>query len=372
MARRRSRNRRWQLLVLCGAAVLAVGGVAMLRGGAEDPSGGSHQIALTGVRDTTEGEPALIPPRVTPPAESPPIEQVPSADEQPPSGAAPASTDSGARLALTPEPPATQPAVMPASRPSVTLTPEQSMSELRAGLEARDKGQLIEARDRLNRALHAGLVPEEARQAREALRDIAEKTVFAEVVALPEDPLTEYYTVRPGNSLVRIARRYKISEDLLAKINRLTNKNFIREGVRLKVIKGPFHASISKSDHLMHLYLGDVYVRTYRVSLGLGGSTPTGTWKVINHQVNPGWTDPRSGKRWHPDDPANPIGEYWIGLEGVEGEAVGQFGYGIHGTNEPETIGQDVSLGCVRLGHEDIAAVYRMLFPGDSIVVISD
>jgi len=345
--------------------VLAIGGVMMLRGG-ED---GAASMALTGVRDSTEGKPALIPPAGNTPPESPRLSAEPTASETP--APPPLTTDSRLKVE-TASPPATQPAIMPTSRPSIALSPAETASELRAGLEALKQERYIDARDRLNRALHAGLSPEDARRARESLRDIADKTIFSEVAALPDDPLTEYHTIRSGDSLARIARRYKISEDLLARVNRLTNKNFIREGVRLKAIKGPFHAAISKSDHLMHVYLADTYVRTYRVSLGLGGSTPTGTWKVINHQENPGWTDPRTGKRWHPDDPANPIGEFWIGLEGIEGVAVGQFGYGIHGTNEPETIGQDVSLGCVRLGHEDIAAVYQMLFPGESIVIISD
>ena len=77
-------------------------------------------------------------------------------------------------------------------------------------------------------------------------------------------------------------------------------------------------------------------------------------------------------RRYHSDDPTNPIGEYWIGLEGIEGDAAGAVGYGIHGTNEPQTIGQDVSLGCVRLGPEDIAFVYKVLLPGASMVTITN
>jgi lipoprotein-anchoring transpeptidase ErfK/SrfK len=44
-------------------------------------------------------------------------------------------------------------------------------------------------------------------------------------------------------------------------------------------------------------------------------------------------------------------------------------GYGIHGTDEPEKLGQSVSHGCVRLGDEDIAKLYAMSNVGDAVVI---
>jgi len=266
-----------------------------------------------------------------------------------------------------PAPPPAAPAPT-ASRPA---DPVAAQTDLKAGLAALERGALLEARSRLNEALRTGLPPAEAAQARQALSAIAADTLFNTAV-LPDDPLAAHYTVKSGDTLGRIAARFKVTEEMLATINRLPNRNFIREGRRLKVLRGPFHATVCKSDHTLHAFLQDVYVGSFRVALGANGGTPTGRWKVINRQPNPGWTDPRTGREWHPDDPANPIGEFWIGLEGVEGQAVGAFGYGIHGTIEPETIGQDVSLGCVRLAPDDIAAVYRMLVPGESLVTITD
>jgi lipoprotein-anchoring transpeptidase ErfK/SrfK len=122
----------------------------------------------------------------------------------------------------------------------------------------------------------------------------------------------------------------------------------------------------------MHVFLGDVYVRSFKVALGAEGKTPTGKWRVTSRQANPSWVDPQTGKRYHADDPANPIGEYWVGLEGLEGAAVGAFGYGIHGTNEPQTIGRDVSLGCIRLAPDDIEFVYKLLLPGASFVTTTE
>lgn len=256
-----------------------------------------------------------------------------------------------------------------ATRPAGTDPVQDPAAEFQVGLAAQQRDDLVRARTAMSRALDAGLSASQARQARARLTELANETIFSRRV-LPSDPLVDFVHVRRGDTLGRIARRQKVSADLLAEVNNLPDKHFIREGLRLKVINGPFNAKINKSEHLMHIYLQNVYVRTYPVALGMNGGTPTGKWEVRDHLKNPSWVNPQTGERWHADDPENPIGEFWIGLEGVEGEAVGQFGYGIHGTIEPETIGEDVSMGCVRLGPGDIDEVYKLLRPGHSFVTV--
>lgn len=259
----------------------------------------------------------------------------------------------------------------PAATRPASPDADRATRAFQAGLAARDENDLLAARKLMNEALHAGLPADKARTARRTLIELAERTLFNRG-AVRDDPLAGFHVVQRGEALGKIAKEYAVSAELLAEINHLPDKNFIREGQRLKVVYGPFHATISRQRHEMHMYLQDTYVRTYRVALGANGSTPRGTWKVVNQQENPSWTDPRTGQRWHANDPENPIGDYWIGLEGIDGEAVGQFGYGIHGTIEPETIGTNVSLGCVRLAPGDIDAVFKMLMPHVSIVTIQD
>ena len=60
------------------------------------------------------------------------------------------------------------------------------------------------------------------------------------------------------------------------------------------------------------------------------------------------------------DDPANPLGERWIDI----GDS-----YGIHGTHEPDSIGQDKSRGCVRMLNEDVAEVYDFLIVGGEVKI---
>ncbi len=115
-----------------------------------------------------------------------------------------------------------------------------------------------------------------------------------------------------------------------------------------------------------------MYLTTYKVGLGADGSTPTGTWEVTLHSklVNPEWTNPRTNEVFSRDDPKNPLGERWIGLTGIAGDAVGQPSYGIHGTIEPETIGTNASMGCIRLADQDIVDVYNMLYESRSKVQV--
>ena len=355
--KRRKRFRR-RVLTLATCALCLAGGWYGLRA-----LRGDRNPSLTAISDSQPAEGAALR-LILPPA---PAEQPKPADPPP---AQPPVVEKPAQPAIPPAAPPTAADRSPTSLPAVAPAGSiDARAEMEAGYAALARNDLVTARTRLNRALHGGVKDSEVPRLRQTLGELAEKTLFSKGVQ-DGDPLAERYVVSSGNSLVRIARRNDISEDVLASINGITNKNNIREGQTLKVIHGPFHASVSKSEHLIHIYLQDVYVRSYRVALGANGSTPTGRWKVANHLENPGWTDPRTGKRWHANDADNPIGEFWIGLEGVEGGTVGQQGYGIHGTIEPETIGQDVSLGCVRLNAEDIAAVYRLLLPGRSFVDI--
>lgn len=365
MGRYRSRKRHRRTLT--GLLVLVVGGSALYLGFRWfGPGRSTDHLALTSTVNSDSDARADSTQALRPLAE-----HVELAAQAAASGADTSRTQAGepgtAAKEDAPVPPvlSSQPAGKQADKPA------DVQAEMAAGFAARDKKNLLTARTHLNKALHAGLKPADEKRVREALAAIADETVFSKTV-LPDDPLVERYIIQSGNSLTRIARRFAVSEDFLAHLNQITDKNMIRQGAPLKVVHGPFHVSVAKRDHELHVYLQDVYVRTYRVALGTDGSTPTGRWKVVNHLENPGWTDPRSGKRWHANDPQNPIGEFWIGLEGVEGDAVGRPGFGIHGTIEPESIGRDVSLGCVRLTPAEIAELYRLLVPGESMATITD
>lgn len=255
------------------------------------------------------------------------------------------------------------------SSPSVEVAKPPVAESVQAAKSALARGDLIEARRLLSAALTNGLSPSDEAYVYGELVRIADALLFSRVTNA-QDPLVDVHEVAPGDSLYAIARQYKITEGLLASINAMDDPNRLRVGQRLKVLRGPFRAEISKTHHRMNVFLGDVLVRSYRVGLGTNGGTPTGAWIVNNKLTNPDWTDPITHQHYLADDPDNPIGERWIGLEGLAGEAVGKVGFGIHGTIDPESIGENMSMGCIRLLAEDVAEVYDLLVDRGSRVVI--
>lgn len=264
----------------------------------------------------------------------------------------------------------------PAQSAVDAATSSEVASLIERGMGLTSGGQYVEARRVLNRALKGRIGPDDAERVRERMAELNERLLFSPK-ADPGDPYTSYYVVESGDSLARIAPRYQVPVGLLVRINNLANPNRIRVGQRLKVIEGPFHAVVSKSDFRIDIYLDapgeeGLYVRSFAVGLGEYNSTPVGRFivKPESKLKNPEWVNPRTGERFLADNPENPIGERWIGLAGASERTRELEGYGIHGTIEPESIGREASMGCVRMKPEDVAMVYDLLTQRDSEVLI--
>lgn len=215
--------------------------------------------------------------------------------------------------------------------------------------------------------------------ARESITLVNQELVFSPKV-YPEDPLTGRHTVQNGENLTTIVRSLGLAVErtFIARINNMKNPDIVGLGQRLKIFHGPMHAVVEKSAFRLDIYAGDpdmeqswTYIRSFPIGLGEGNSTPVGEFRVMRNSkvVNPSWRNPITGKVYDSTDPANPIGEHWIGLQGM-GDAEVYAGYGIHGTVEPESIGKMMSMGCVRMRDEDVAMVYEMLVPEASRVSV--
>lgn len=238
-----------------------------------------------------------------------------------------------------------------------------------AGKQALAGNDLVAARSHFSEALALSALEREAMFLRAELTRIGNETVFSPRI-FSDDPYAVGYVIQPGDSLVRIAGKNHVSAELLARINNIPNMNLIRAGQRIKVIKGPFRAQVDKKTFSLEVYLGNVFVARFRVGLGIDDSTPAGEWRVSTKLVNPTYYPPRGGQIVAGDDPTNPLGERWIGLEGVGGEAVGMLRYGIHGTIEPDSIGKHASMGCIRMFNEDVEMLYSYLVEKHSTVTI--
>jgi len=290
-------------------------------------------------------------PRETPPAPSPnrtrpvPKRAIPDAQPDPAAPASPTNTRSA--------------------------EPTRTEALIEAAKQALARDDLVAARSRYNEAWATGQTGSMATLVRGELSRIGNETVFSGRI-VPGDPLVDRYVIKAGDHLAKIASQYGVTADLLAAINGIADKNRIREGQTIKVVKGPFRAVVHKKSYLIDVYLGEALLKSFPVGLGVDGSTPTGEWRIKNKLENPTYYPPRGGAIVAADDPRNPLGERWIGLEGVSGEAASQERYGIHGTNEPDSIGKSVSLGCIRMHNADVEQLYIYLVEGRSTVTVSD
>ncbi len=254
----------------------------------------------------------------------------------------------------------------------------RAQQRVESGLDLLARNKPLEARRALSQALLSGSLDEfESDRAREQLRALNERLVFSPEI-VENDPYTQAYIVQPNEFLSTIVKDQGLAVDwrFILRINGIREARNVRAGQRLKLISGPFHAVIDKSTYRLDLYLGRapnlVYVASYPVGLGEFNSTPTGLFQVrVNSKlIDPGWTNPRTRKYYASEDPQNPIGERWIGLQGVDKHNRDLAGYGIHGTIQPESIGRQSSMGCIRMLPEDVEIVYEVLVEGASTIEI--
>jgi LysM repeat protein len=168
-----------------------------------------------------------------------------------------------------------------------------------------------------------------------------------------------YYEVMPGDTLGEIAEEFGTTVDLLMRSNNLTDDR-IFPGMKLKVCIGKFSLVVDKSQNSLALKLNEEVLKTYSVSTGFGGSTPTGTFKIVNKLMDPVWF--KMGAVVPPESPENILGSRWLGLSVV--------GYGIHGTTEPETVGKAITKGCIRMHNKDVEELYTILPIGTEVTII--
>ncbi len=240
-----------------------------------------------------------------------------------------------------------------------------------------DRGNLVEGRRLYNEALHHADVGRAASTIRDEMYRLNQTLVFSPQVRA-NDPFAFSHTIVSGDRGVKLARTAHVESDFLGRINGM-NMDRIRLDTSIKMMRGPFHAVIDKSDYRMDIYIGNadrygkrMYVCSFPVGLGEHNGTPSGSWIIRkNSKVkDPGWTNPRTGEVWKASDPNIPIGERWIGLRGLDPDNRNLSSYGIHGTNEPDTIGRQASMGCVRMAAGDVEIVYEILMSDLSTVII--
>ncbi|MCE9518700.1 MAG: L,D-transpeptidase family protein [Verrucomicrobia bacterium] len=129
---------------------------------------------------------------------------------------------------------------------------------------------------------------------------------------------------------------------------------------------------IDTREKMLDLYEGEKLLASVPITPGSGHlGTPPGTWRIVDIAQMPTFRWDKSvleyGVRSNdyyelPVGPNNPVGIMWIGLN--------RPGIGIHGTNQPQTIGRSASHGCMRTANWDIVRLSKMITRGMVVIIV--
>jgi lipoprotein-anchoring transpeptidase ErfK/SrfK len=141
-----------------------------------------------------------------------------------------------------------------------------------------------------------------------------------------------------------------------------------RETVMYPTEYAPGTIVINTAERRLYLVLRDGEALRYGIGVGRDGFRWSGVHRISAKREWPDWTPPREMVARRPDLPRHMRG----GIEnplGARALYLGSTLYRIHGSNEPETIGQAVSSGCFRMTNEDVVDLYNRVPVGATVVI---
>jgi lipoprotein-anchoring transpeptidase ErfK/SrfK len=233
------------------------------------------------------------------------------------------------------------------------------------GRLAEADGRLIEARDLYRRAFDmAKDGSTESKEAVSLLGDANVKIIFSG--RKTED--SELYTVRQGDSVSSIGKKFNTTQALVLRANGLKDAGALRINKTLKITPKKFSILVDVSDFTLTLYDNGNVFKVYPAGLGKPENpTAPGRYEIKNKMVNPRWYSP-SGKVYPPLDPENELGTRWMGLKPIGPDLPTDLG--IHGTIDPASVGWGSSRGCPRMIPADAEELFDLVTLGTPVTIV--
>jgi hypothetical protein len=152
-------------------------------------------------------------------------------------------------------------------------------------------------------------------------------------------------------------------------VERALDPRFLPQIVDYSGPHRPGTVIIDTESKFLFLVEEDGRARRYGIGVGRPGFEWAGVKTITRKAEWPDWRPPAEMLKRRPDlprymagGPENPMG--------ARGLYLGSTLYRIHGTNEPHTIGQAVSSGCIRMRNEDVTDLYERVRVGTKVIVI--
>lgn len=260
-------------------------------------------------------------------------------------------------LAEAAEPsPAQDPSI---SRPARDLCAAGKWADARAAVAKLFTAEIVDA-DRLELLTVAGLI-------------------HRSLWAPPESADAKLYEIQAGDSLTKIAGKFKNLQGCFGPIllvNDLKDPGAtLRLGRKIKIPTGTWSIVVDKSLFTLWICYEGAPFKSYRVAIGLDEKTPAAVFAAGNKNPKPAWYPPQE---MIPDlkkagvpipipygHEKNPLGDYWIALDHPH-----YSGLGIHGTNDPGSIGKKASNGCIRMDNKEVLMIAWTAIPKMAVTIV--
>lgn len=175
---------------------------------------------------------------------------------------------------------------------------------------------------------------------------------YSRTIIFLQEGKTLIHTVKAGETLSQIARDYRTPLQSIIAANPGIQPDILYIGQQI-VIPGfpnpasiPYHIEISTNNRWLRLYHHHTLQKQYPIAVGrMLHETPIGSFIIINKATNPG----------------GPFGTMWMSLSKEH--------YGIHGTNDPSSIGHAVSHGCIRMQNRDVEELASIVPIGTEVII---
>lgn len=217
------------------------------------------------------------------------------------------------------------------------------------------KGMLLEAKNAYQKLIADFSNSGDVMNWQKKSDDLSIKLLFSPAIT----PGSTLYEIKPGDTLIKIAREFKTTPDLIIKSNNLPDGK-IFPGRKIKVWTAPFSILVYKSQNILILKSNEEIIKTYVVSTGKNNCSPVGNFKIVNKLTNPTWF--KAGAVVSASSPENILGTRWMGFD--------LAGYGIHGTTEPQLLGKQVTAGCVRMANPEVEELYAIVPVGTEVAIV--
>jgi hypothetical protein len=252
---------------------------------------------------------------------------------------------------------------LPASSAADSLLQNKFAAFMAAVQKKLGEGKLAEAHLALSTVYaNPDLPPEEARQITNLLDQLAGTVIYSR-----RPYLEPACVVQQGDTLDRIARRYTIPWQLLARINGLMPPGAsgfdeaqkdqpLPPGRQLKVVRGPFEAVVHLDRHELTLLVQNRYAGRFVIGVGRDELNLEGNFTVCDKRPLPIFSTPDQ-----PNNQTGTLGAAWIGLTDR---------IGIHGTSNPQAIGRDDNRGTICVAERDLQDLYGILSVGSRVTIM--